>query len=84
MVDRAVSAISCLFLGKTNRDTPIFQHGVQLYNSAMRQVSNMIRQGILTNEILYTVAIFQEINVWMIGISLHSFRLTYIISPGTV
>ncbi|KAJ5377101.1 hypothetical protein N7509_013987 [Penicillium cosmopolitanum] len=62
MVDRAVSAISCLFLGKTNRDTPIFQHGVQLYNSAMRQVSNMIRQGILTNEILYTVAIFQEIN----------------------
>ncbi|KAJ5390076.1 uncharacterized protein N7496_001144 [Penicillium cataractarum] len=62
MVDRAVSAISCLFLGKTNRDAPIFQHGVQLFNGAMRQVSNMIRRGSLTNETLYAVAIFQEIN----------------------
>ena len=63
MTEIALSAISCLFLGKATQKTPIFNHGLSLYNSAMRQMSNMLQQGTYTNELFYITFIFQELNV---------------------
>ncbi|KAJ6007661.1 hypothetical protein N7540_011637 [Penicillium herquei] len=62
MVDRAMSAISCLFLGKMNRDATVLNHGIYLYNSAMRQISSMIQRGIYSDELLYITIICVEIN----------------------
>ncbi|KAJ5088450.1 hypothetical protein N7456_012066 [Penicillium angulare] len=62
MTEKAVSAISCLFLGKTNSDPAVFNHGLFLYNSAIRQMSNMINRGIYSNELVYAALIFVEIN----------------------
>ncbi|KAJ5683638.1 hypothetical protein N7462_006803 [Penicillium macrosclerotiorum] len=63
MTDRAVLAISCLFLGKTNNDTLVLNHGLYLYNTVIRQMTNMIHRGAYSNELLYIAMIFCEINV---------------------
>lgn len=65
MTDRALSAMSCLFLGKVNHNTSMFNHGLYLYHTAIRQMTNLIRQNTqaYANEILYTVFLFQEIDV---------------------
>lgn len=61
MLDKTLSAISCLYLGKATRDDRMSKHGIQLYNTAIRHMSNMISRDSFTEEILYTAVIFQEI-----------------------
>ncbi|KAJ5711020.1 hypothetical protein N7488_005176 [Penicillium malachiteum] len=63
ITDTALSALSCIRLGKTDHDDMIFRHGLYLYNRAIRQVSTAITQGSYTNEVIYTDAVTQEIEV---------------------
>ncbi|KAJ5087897.1 hypothetical protein N7456_011513 [Penicillium angulare] len=63
MTEIALSAISCLFLGKATQNTSILSHGLSLYNSAIRQMSSMLQRGAYTDELFYVTFIFQELNV---------------------
>lgn len=65
MLDKALTAMSCLFLGKTQRDSRIFCHGLRLYNDAIGIMSRLIHQNTYSDEILYAAFIFQEIAVWI-------------------
>ncbi|KAJ5669055.1 hypothetical protein N7462_010125 [Penicillium macrosclerotiorum] len=61
MLQKAVSAISCAYLGKLNNDDRIFQYGIQLYNIAIRHMSSMISRDAYSDDIIYTTVIFQEL-----------------------
>lgn len=63
VIEVALSAISCVFLGRATKDPGISHHGLTLYNSAIRQVTNMLQRGIYTKELFYITFIFQELNV---------------------
>ncbi|KAJ5682701.1 hypothetical protein N7462_005866 [Penicillium macrosclerotiorum] len=63
MLETAISAISCAYLGKLKRDKRVFQHGIQLYNVAIRQMSSMINQDYFCDDIIYTTIIFQEMEL---------------------
>ena len=65
MTERALSAMSCLFLGKVNHNTSIFNHGLYLYHTAIQQLTNIMRKDThrYINEILYAVFLFQKIDV---------------------
>jgi hypothetical protein len=65
MMDKALIAMSCLFLGKTQRDSLVFCHGLRLYNDAIGIMSTLIHQNTYSDEILYAAFIFQEIAVWI-------------------
>ncbi|KAJ5613735.1 hypothetical protein N7528_007389 [Penicillium herquei] len=62
ITERALSAIACISLGKANHNTMIINHGLSLYNAAIRQLANMIQRGVYTNDICYTVFLFQTID----------------------
>ncbi|KAJ5337336.1 uncharacterized protein N7506_005358, partial [Penicillium brevicompactum] len=61
MLDQAISAISCVFLGKLDSDARMLQHGVQLYSSAIRHMSRHLERKIYSGELLYVSVIFQEL-----------------------
>ncbi|KAJ5100123.1 hypothetical protein N7532_007124 [Penicillium argentinense] len=61
MLEYAISAIACIYWGKLNHDKRVFQHGIQLYNVAIRHVSNMITRDAYCDDIIYATVIFQEI-----------------------
>ncbi|KAJ5087916.1 hypothetical protein N7456_011532 [Penicillium angulare] len=61
MVDKALSALSCLFVGNINQDPQIFHHGVNLYNDAIRRLSFAICRNDSYHDIIYTAYIFQEV-----------------------
>ncbi|KAJ5151220.1 uncharacterized protein N7482_010472 [Penicillium canariense] len=61
MLENALSAIACCYLGKLRRDDPVFRHGLQLYNAAIRDMSSMINKDDYCDDIIYTTVIFQEI-----------------------
>ncbi|KAK5796020.1 hypothetical protein VI817_005305 [Penicillium citrinum] len=63
MLDKTLSSISCLYLGKVYHDTHMFKYGLQLYNGAIRLMSNMISRDNFNEDIVYTAVIFQEIEV---------------------
>lgn len=63
MLDTAITAISCVYLGKIKNDGRVFGYGLQLYNRAIQDMSSMICQNIHTDDIIYTSVIFQEIEV---------------------
>ena len=63
----ALSAISCIFLGRATKDPAISHHGLSLYNSAIRQVTNMLQRGIYSKELFYITYLFQELNVRISG-----------------
>jgi hypothetical protein len=63
MLDTAITAISCVYLGKIKNDGRVFGHGLQLYNRAIQDMSSMICQNVYTDDIIYTSVIFQEIEV---------------------
>lgn len=63
MLDQAISAISCVFLGKLDSDARMLQHGVQLYGSAIWYMSRHLERRIYNCELLYVSVIFQELEV---------------------
>lgn len=65
MLDKAIAALACFYLGKLRKDDRLFRHGLQLYNSAIRHLSTMMRQNNYCDDIVYTTIVFQEIEVWL-------------------
>lgn len=63
MLDTAITALSCVYLGKIKNDGRVFGHGLQLYTQAIQDMSSMICQNIYTDDIICTSVIFQEIEV---------------------
>lgn len=63
MLEQAISAISCVFLGKLDRDDRMLQQGVQSYNSAIRHMTRMLSRKDYSDELLYVSVIFQELEV---------------------
>jgi hypothetical protein len=63
MLERACSALSCVFLGKIYHNQQILQHGLRLYNQAIRQVAYAISRNAYNDDIVYTCVIFQQIQV---------------------
>lgn len=63
MLEKALSALSCIFLGKTHGDSLILQHGIQQYNHAIQHMLKSISHDAYTDDIIYTCVIFQQIQV---------------------
>lgn len=63
MLDRAVFAISSLYIGKMKDDFRLFNYGQLMYNEAIQLLRNKICRGSYDKEIVYTTLIFQEIEV---------------------
>lgn len=63
MLQRALSAISCAYVGRLNDDDRLSHHGIQLYNSSMRSMSKMLCTRTHTEDALYATVIFQMIEV---------------------
>lgn len=81
VTERALSAMSCIFLGKVNHNPSMFNHGVYLYQTAIQNISNMLRRGIYTHDLFYTVYLCQEIDVWPFDpFRFYGSRLTLIIA----
>jgi hypothetical protein len=63
LLDRALSALACTCLGKTNQDRGLYHHGLLQYNKAIRLQSVMINRGLCTEEMLYSALVFVETEV---------------------
>lgn len=63
MLMKSLAALSCAYIGKQNYDQNILRYGLQLYNSAIRQMAAMINRDTYCDDIIYTTVIFQEIEV---------------------
>jgi hypothetical protein len=63
MLERAISAVSCLYMGKMNNDDHMYNYGLDLYGTAIRSVKNNIYRNAWNAEIVYTAVIFQELEV---------------------
>ncbi|KAJ5439346.1 uncharacterized protein N7458_010344 [Penicillium daleae] len=61
MLERAISAVSCLYMGKMNNDDHMYNYGLDLYGTAIRSVKNNIYRNAWNAEIVYTAVIFQEL-----------------------
>lgn len=63
MLEKALSALSCVFLGKIHHDEHALQYGLRLYNHAMQDMSRTITRNTYTDDIIYTCVVFQQIQV---------------------
>ncbi|OQE28691.1 hypothetical protein PENSTE_c003G07823 [Penicillium steckii] len=61
MLEMALSALSCIFLGKIRHNEPLFQHGLQLYNRGIRHMSNILGGKMYNDDMVYTSVVFQQI-----------------------
>ncbi|KAJ5980264.1 hypothetical protein N7481_007562 [Penicillium waksmanii] len=59
MLEKAMAATSCIYLGKLNKDTRMLNHGLQLYNGAIHHVSRELSRNRYTDELFFTIGIFQ-------------------------
>ena len=75
MLEMALSALSCIFLGKIRHNEPLFQHGLQLYNRGIRHMSNILGGKMYNDDMVYTSVVFQQIQVGSL-LSLLSFLET--------
>lgn len=63
MLQKAISALSCVFLGKLHGDKPVLQYGVSLYNEAIHEMSKTISRRHYSTDLVYTCIIFEQIEV---------------------
>lgn len=63
MLEKAISAISCIFLGKMDRNDNLLRHGLGLYNNAIKHMSTTLKRKAYSEDVLYTSMIFQELEV---------------------
>ena len=63
MLQKACSALSCVFLGKFYNDQPILRHGIQLYNQAIYEMSRAITRKKFNADLIYTCTVFGQIEV---------------------
>ncbi|KAL4912771.1 hypothetical protein BDW62DRAFT_193988 [Aspergillus aurantiobrunneus] len=59
LLDRAVIALACVFMGRRIGDCHLAQHGVEIYNSALRLMAGVLqRKCPPTPDILYAAIVF--------------------------
>lgn len=63
MLEQAISAVSCVYLGKVDNNDTMLQYGLQLYNSSIRHMSRFLTREACGADLAYTSMIFQEIEV---------------------
>lgn len=63
MLEQAISAVSCVYLGKVDSNDAMLQHGLHLYNSAMGHMSRLLTREACSVDLAFTSMIFQEIEV---------------------
>lgn len=67
LLDRAISALATVFVGKTADDDRLIRHGMLLYNHAIQMFARMIpRAGLPVQEVLCANVVFQlyEVSAW--------------------
>lgn len=63
MLEKAKSALSCVFLSKIHPDKGLLQYGLSLYNQAIHGMSKALSRRAYSNAIIYTCVIFSQIEV---------------------
>jgi hypothetical protein len=63
MLEKASSALACVFLGKVHRDTPLLQYGLWLYSQAIHEMLKALGRKAYSDEIVYTCTLFGQIEV---------------------
>jgi hypothetical protein len=63
MLQRACSALSCIFLGKFHGDKHVLRYGVWLYNEAIHEMSKTISRKDFKADLVYTCTLFEQIEV---------------------
>jgi hypothetical protein len=63
MLEKACSALSCVFLGKLHQDKPILRYGLCLYNQAIQDMSKGLGRKAYSDGIVYTCTLFGQIEV---------------------
>lgn len=70
MLQKATSALSCIFLGKTHGDKPVLQYGISLYNGAIHEMSKALSRRDYKADLVYTCSVFEQIevrNTWLVN-----------------
>jgi hypothetical protein len=63
MLEKASSALSCVFLGKLYRDEALLRYGLRLYNRAIQEMSKALTRRAYSDDIVYTCMLFGQIEV---------------------
>ncbi|KAJ5733337.1 hypothetical protein N7533_013784 [Penicillium manginii] len=63
MLEKAMAATSCIYLGKINDDTRMLNHGLQLYNGAIHRVSQELSRNNYTDELFFYNGDFHDTGV---------------------
>lgn len=63
MLEEALAALSCIFVGKFQSDDQTLRYGLRLYNSAIQKMSLAINRKSYSDDLIYTCFIFQQIQV---------------------
>ncbi|KAJ5261382.1 hypothetical protein N7478_011977 [Penicillium angulare] len=61
MLENAISALSCVYLGKIKHDEFMIRYGIELYNKAISQLARMLSQNSVNVETLYATIVFQTL-----------------------
>lgn len=63
MLERALAAVSCIYLGRIKEDDALLQTGVQNYEIATRYMARMLSRMVQIDDMVYTTVIFQVLQV---------------------
>lgn len=63
MLELAVAATSCIYLGKISHDESMLRYGLRMYNGAIHHVSHELSRNNHSDELFYTIGIFQVLMV---------------------
>lgn len=63
MLERALGAVSCIYLGRIKEDDALLQTGVQNYEIATRHMARMLGRMVQLDDMVYTTVIFQVLQV---------------------
>ncbi|KAJ5162039.1 hypothetical protein N7492_007431 [Penicillium capsulatum] len=69
MLEKALSALACSFLGKLHRDNTLLRYGLRIYNQAIQDLSKSLGRKAYSDDIVYTCALFGQIEVRRIPLS---------------
>lgn len=63
LLDKSMSALTCVGLGQITQDQQLIYYGTHLYNAAITHMSTMIQRNAPNEELLYATVIFQRLEV---------------------
>ncbi|CAI7676282.1 unnamed protein product [Penicillium pancosmium] len=83
MLEKSLAALACAWLGKQNKDSGLLKYGVQLYNSAIKQMGSMITRDVYSDDIIYCTVLFQEIETYYCPTNLHAW-IAHIVGTNAI